>query len=278
MDVTRLSASLTFDPQSGIWSSRHAERVAYPEGSHATCFALEDSSFWFRHRSRCIIAAMRRFAPAGAILDIGGGNGFVARGLIDAGFSAVLLEPGAEAAHNARHARGIPDVICSSLEAAALHDGVVPAAGMFDVIEHIEDDRAAAAEVHRILQPGGLFYLTVPAFNWLWSGADVDALHFRRYTPATLRAALAAHFDVLYLTALFAPLVPAFFLARTLPYAVGLGGRSRPQSRAEHQPGGAAVAARIERVLGYEVRRIEAGSRPLSGRWGSTLLAVARRR
>jgi SAM-dependent methyltransferase len=274
MDVTRLSASLTFDPQSGIWSSRHAERVAYPEGSHATCFALEDSSFWFRHRSRCIVAAVRRFAPAGAILDIGGGNGFVARGLIDAGFSAVLIEPGAEAALNARRFRGIPDVIHASLETAALHDGVVPAAGMFDVIEHIADDRAAAAEVHRILQPGGLFYLTVPAFNWLWSGADVDALHFRRYTLATLRAALAAHFDVLYMTALFAPLVPAFFLARTLPYAIGLRGRS-PQSRAEHQPGGAAGAALIERILGHEIRQIEAGR---SQRWGSTLLAVARRR
>ena len=275
MDPSRLSASLMFDPHTGIWSSNRAAKVAYPEGDHATCFGLEDASFWFRHRNRAIVAAVTRHPPAGFILDIGGGNGFVARGLIDAGFETMLLEPGAEGAHNAHRTRRIPDVICASLTDAGIHDGVVPAAAMFDVIEHIEDDRAAAAEVHRVLQPGGLFYLTVPAFNWLWSGADVDALHFRRYSPDSIRAALAAHFDIVYMTALFARLVPAFFVARTLPYAIGLRGRSDRQVKAEHQPGGAAGTALIERALAHEIMRIEKGR---SLRWGSTLLVVARRR
>jgi SAM-dependent methyltransferase len=275
MDVTRLSASLTFDPQREIWSSSHVARVAYPEGDHATCFGLEDTSFWFRHRNRAIVAAVTRLPPPGFILDIGGGNGFVARALIDAGFETVLLEPGAAGAENARRTRRIPDVICASLEEAGIHDGVVPAAAMFDVIEHIEDDRAAAAQVHRILKPGGLFYLTVPAFNWLWSGADVDALHFRRYSPHTMRAALAAHFDILYVTALFSRLVPAFFAARTLPYALGLRRRSAGQFKAEHQPGGPAGLALLERLLAHEIRHVETGR---SLRWGSTLLVVARRR
>src|SRR5687767_1481747 len=275
MDPSRLSASLIYDRQSGIWSSHRAATVAYPEGDHATCFGLEDASFWFRHRNRAIIAAVTRLPPAGFILDIGGGNGFVARGLIDAGFETAVLEPGAEGAQNARRSRRIPHVICASLEDAAIHDGTVPAAAMFDVIEHIADDRAAAAQVHRILQPGGLFYLTVPAFNWLWSGADVDALHFRRYSPASMRAALAAHFDIVYMTALFSRLVPAFFVARTLPYAIGLRRRSGRQFKAEHQPGGAAGTALVERVLAHEIRCIETGR---SLRWGSTLLVVARRR
>lgn len=275
MNVGALSHSLTFDAQSGIWASGRAAKVAYPEGDHAACFALEESSFWFRHRNRCIAAAVKKYAPSGFILDIGGGNGFVARGLIDAGFDAVLLEPGPEGAQNARRTRRIPDVICSSLDDAAIHDGVVPAAGMFDVIEHIEDDRAVAAQVNRILQPRGYFYLTVPAFNWLWSGADVDALHFRRYSPATMRAALAPNFDIVYMTALFERLVPIFFLARTLPYAIGLRGRSDRQFQAEHQPGGAAGTALLERLLAHEIDCIERGR---SRRWGSTLLVVARRR
>ena len=275
MDPSRLSVSLIYDPHTGIWSSNRAAKIAYPEGDHATCFGLEDASFWFRHRNRAIVAAVKRLPPAGFILDIGGGNGFVARGLIDAGFETMLLEPGAEGARNARQTRRIPDVICASLDNAGIRDGVVPAAAMFDVIEHIEDDRAAAAQVHRILQPGGMFYLTVPAFNWLWSGADVDALHFRRYSPDSIRAALAAHFDIVYMTALFARLVPAFFVARTLPYAVGWRGRSATQFKAEHQPGGATGTMLVERVLAHEILRIETGR---SRRWGSTLLVVARRR
>ncbi|HET9702899.1 MAG TPA: class I SAM-dependent methyltransferase [Vicinamibacterales bacterium] len=275
MDIARLSAALTFDAQTGIWSSARSARVAYPEGDHATCFAIEDRSFWFRHRNRCIVAAVRRHRCEGFILDIGGGNGVVARALIDAGFETVLLEPGPAGAQNARRVRRIPDVICSSLEDAALRDGTVPAAGMFDVIEHIEDDRGVVEHVHRILRPGGCFYITVPAFNWLWSGADVEAMHYRRYSPATMQAALASHFDVVYVTALFERLVPAFFLSRALPYAVGWHGRSQRQFQAEHQPGGATGTAWLERLLAHEVRRIEAGR---SLRWGSTLLVVARRR
>ncbi len=275
MDPRLVSASLVFDSDTGIWSSGRAARVAYPEGDHATCFGLEDTSFWFRHRNRAIVAAVSRFPPEGFILDIGGGNGFVARGLIDAGFETVLLEPGAEGARNARRSRRIPDVICASLDNAGIHDGVVPAAAMFDVIEHIEDDRAAVAQVHRILKPGGLFFLTVPAYNWLWSGADVDALHFRRYSPATMRAALAAHFDIVYMTALFSRLVPAFFAARTLPYALGVKRRSANHFKAEHQPGGKTGATLIERFLAHEIRSVENGR---SLRWGSTLLVVARRR
>ena len=275
MDPKRLSVSLTFDPQSGIWSSQRASQVAYPEGDHATCFALEDTSFWFRHRNRCIVAAVQAFPPSGFILDIGGGNGFVARGLIDAGFETVLLEPGARAAMNARRMRHIPDVICSTLDDAQLQDDAAPAVGMFDVIEHIEDDRGAAAQVHRILKPGGYFYLTVPAFNWLWSGADVDALHFRRYSQETMRRLLAPAFEIVYMTALFERLVPAFFLARTMPYALGLRGRSDAQFHTEHRPGGDKGAALVERLLAHEIRRVETG-RTL--RWGSTLLVVARRR
>ena len=274
MHIESLSSSLHFDFERGIWTSNRAAKVAYPEGDHATCFALEDSSFWFRHRNRCIVAAVNRHRPNGFILDIGGGNGYVARALIDAGFETVLLEPGPDGAQNARRVRQIPDVICSSLEDAELRDGTVPAVGMFDVIEHIEDDRGVVAEVHRILRPGGWFYITVPAFNWLWSGADAEALHFRRYSQSTMRAALADRFDLAYLTTLFERLVPAFFLARTLPYAFGLRGRSR-RFQAQHQPGGATGTVWLERLLAHEVRRIEAGR---SLRWGSTLLVVARRR
>ncbi len=54
-----------------------------------------------------------------------------------------------------------------------------------DVIEHLDDD-AALAEYHRVVRPGGLVLLTVPAYPWLWSHHDDWAAHLRRYTRPTL--------------------------------------------------------------------------------------------
>lgn len=276
MDLSRLSDGLTHDTDSDIWRSQQTSAVAYPEGDHATCFALEDESFWFRHRNACIIAAVKRHAPAGLVLDVGGGNGFVSRGLLNAGVPVVLLEPGPLGALNARRARQIPDVICATLDDAAFLTGSIPSAGLFDVLEHIEDDHAAVAQLHRVVQPGGYLFVTVPAYEWLWSTSDVAALHFRRYSPRTLQRVLEPAFEIVYLTALFARLVPAFFVLRTVPYALRLRRSiSEQQFASEHRAGGSASAGVLTRLLTYEEGMVARGA---SQRWGSTLLAVARRR
>jgi SAM-dependent methyltransferase len=67
-----------------------------------------------------------------------------------------------------------------------------------DVIEHIDDDVHALTECRRILRPGGLIIVTVPAFMWLWSPWDEALGHRRRYTAFMLteamrRAGLAVH-------------------------------------------------------------------------------------
>jgi ubiquinone/menaquinone biosynthesis C-methylase UbiE len=51
-----------------------------------------------------------------------------------------------------------------------------------DVLEHIDQDREALNEWHRVLKPGGQLMITVPAHAFLWSGHDVSLHHFRRYT------------------------------------------------------------------------------------------------
>lgn len=51
----------------------------------------------------------------------------------------------------------------------------------FDVIEHVENDEAAIAEMKRVTKCDGLIFITVPAFQSLWSHHDVVNHHYRRY-------------------------------------------------------------------------------------------------
>ena len=56
-----------------------------------------------------------------------------------------------------------------------------------DVIEHVDDDATALAEINRVLRPGGVVLVTVPAFQSLWGLQDKVAHHKRRYRMAGLR-------------------------------------------------------------------------------------------
>jgi hypothetical protein len=106
MRIEALSPSLRLH-EDGIWYGPRTEPLSYPADANDACFDLEDDSFWFQHRNRCIVSVVRRFLPQeGPIFDIGGGNGFVSAGLEDAGFDVVLVEPGPAGAANAKK-RGI---------------------------------------------------------------------------------------------------------------------------------------------------------------------------
>lgn len=59
-----------------------------------------------------------------------------------------------------------------------------------DVLEHLEDDLGAIAELYRIVRPGGLLVLSVPAFQFLWGDHDTLYGHHRRYTAREVRERL----------------------------------------------------------------------------------------
>lgn len=259
---------------SGIWFARSRAEVSYPEGGHAACLAVEENSFWFRHRNRCIAEVVNRFRPAGTLLDIGGGNGYVARGLLEAGIDCALVEPGLAGARVA-HARGVQPVICARLEDAEFRSGSFAAAGLFDVLEHIEDENAVLRDIGALLMPGGRLFVTVPAYQMLFSPDDVAAGHYRRYSPSSLANALkGAGFEVEYQTCLFWPLPLPVLLFRTLPGWFGLGqGKDPERASAEHTPTGL-MARLMEMALATERSVIARGGRLP---FGGTCLAVARR-
>jgi SAM-dependent methyltransferase len=67
-----------------------------------------------------------------------------------------------------------------------------------NVIEHIEDDGAAARHMHDLLSPGGHIVVLVPGGPRLYCDLDRGLGHFRRYTRQTLwRLLSASGFEVL---------------------------------------------------------------------------------
>jgi SAM-dependent methyltransferase len=72
-------------------------------------------------------------------------------------------------------------VLQTSLERVELDDGCAAVVTLLDVLEHVDDDAGVLREMIRLVRPGGLLIVTVPALRWLWSDWDVALHHRRRY-------------------------------------------------------------------------------------------------
>jgi len=159
-------------------------------------YSAEGSFFWFVAKRGLIDDLLKRSVgkERPRVLDAGCGTG----GLLAAlnGWSeAVGVDPAAEAVRFCRQ-RGLLRVARARVErmpfASGIFDGVVAS----DVIEHLEDDRAAVCELHRVLAVGGVLLVTVPGISWLWSPHDVALGHERRYARGRLKKLLvSAGFD-----------------------------------------------------------------------------------
>lgn len=255
-DLRQYSHRLTFLPEN-IWTARGNEDVSYPAGGNDICFGIEDNSFWYRHRNRCIAELMNSYPPGGCLFDIGGGNGTVAARLQQSGLDVIVVEPGKQGALNARD-RGVGGVVWASLEEAGFLTDALPSVGLFDVLEHVENEQKLLCEVRRILKPGGRLYVTVPAYNWLWSPNDVHLGHFRRYSRQRLAKALhQAGMRVEYSTYLFMALPIPILITRTIPGRLGFRKSiTALTKRREHlvdQPGWSRI---ITFVLNREIQRL----------------------
>ena len=109
IDITTLTTKLGRGPH-GCWFSNAKSELSYPEEGNHACFEVEDSSFWFQHRNRCITEVVRSFAPAGPLFDVGGGNGVVAAALERSRPGSRVGRAGAGGAFNARR-RGVQTVL-----------------------------------------------------------------------------------------------------------------------------------------------------------------------
>ena len=277
VDIQSISSGLELG-EDGIWYSQDQQNISYPSDANEGCFALEDGSFWFRHRNNCIASVVTSFPPAdnGTIFDIGGGNGFVASGLVDAGFDVALLEPGRDGVLNAKK-RGLKTIICATTDSAKFRQQSLPAVGLFDVIEHIEDDHSFLLSVRNLLQKGGRLYATVPAYKFLWSENDVGAGHFTRYRLDEISKVLeSAGYQLEFSSYIFRFLPVPLFLFRALPYKLGFSkaqGNATTASR-DHAQNGGATAKMVNSILNREIHIL---NKKKVMRFGGSCLIVAKK-
>jgi SAM-dependent methyltransferase len=180
---------------------------------------VEDRHFWFRARKRVVGAMIRQLAeefPSGYnVLELGCGNGGMLRLLQEscAGGRVFGMDLFPQALANASHRSSCPLVLGDvhlSPFSEAFH-----LVGMFDVLEHIDDDLTVLRDVRTMLVPGGALLLTVPAHMSLWSYFDEAAHHARRYTPEVLAERLCeAGFEVDYQTQFMSAIFPLVWLGR----------------------------------------------------------------
>ena len=238
-----------------------------------TLAAVERDHYWFRTRREVVRDVLRDAVPdlaERALFDVGCGSG---------GLLAFLGESGVPLA-------GACDVYPESLalvrrrvEAPLLlvDEGRFPPLGagftllsLFDVLEHIDDDRGTLGHLIEILAPGGVLVLTVPAHPFLFDEMDEIAHHRRRYTRRELGDKLrGAGFRVLRLAHFMAPLVPLValrWLARARP------GRASSFERRKAELSVVPVLNGLMRaLLRLERPLVRAGRLP----FGSSLIAVA---
>jgi SAM-dependent methyltransferase len=189
----------------------------YDPAQFAELARLEAGNFWFRARNRLIAWAIgHHFRDARSLFEVGCGTGYVLAGIAEA-FPALRLAASEAASAGLEYAAArAPGASLMQMDARRipfLNEFDVVCA--FDVIEHIEEDRAVLAGLCGATAPGGGVLLTVPQHPFLWSEYDVCAGHVRRYRARELRQkVLEAGLEVVRMTSFVTVLLPLMLASR----------------------------------------------------------------
>ncbi len=237
---------------------------------------MEDVHWWFVGRRRILLQVLDRYVGEGSpnrrILDVGCGTGTMLSYLAAYG-KAQGVDIDEEAIGYCRE-RGLTDVRLGAAETLPFEDGSFDLVTALDVVEHLDEDVAALREIRRVLRPGGMLLLTVPAHPFLWGDQDEVNLHKRRYVAPQVRERLTGTgFKVLrvtYINAFMFPPIAAVRMLRRLEH------RLRPRTTAQSDfryPAPRPVNFVLGWIFGVEapiVRRVDIP-------FGVSILAVAQK-
>ncbi len=228
---------------------------------------FDRSHWWFLGRNAILCAVARRFLgnlKLCSVLDYGCGTGGVSESLAPYFQNYFCFEPSREGSEICCQ-RGL-SVYTTPTELRAATPGGVDVVFCLDVLEHVSDDAALLREAFAQVSPGGLGFVTVPAYDWLWGAEDEISNHLRRYRNRSLRSAIdRADLEILMISGFNTILLP-------LQAAVVFASRNSKQTNLK-APG------RLQQLICLTILKIEAWwltrfSLPV----GASLLAVVRKR
>lgn len=184
-------------------------------------YKLERENWWFKARLEIIRSQIKRITKGRhnlKILNIGTATGATSVMLQEFG-SVKSIEYDKDCYEFVKQRLDI-DLEQGSILDLQFRDEEYDLVCAFDVIEHVEDDKKAVAEMLRVCKSEGNIMITVPAFNFLWSKHDEVNHHFRRYTWAMLKP-LFNHekvvFHSYFNSILFFPITAVRLLGKLIP-------------------------------------------------------------
>lgn len=211
---------------------------------------IEADHWWFRGRRVLIRRMIDEICPdrSAAVLDAGTGTGANLRLLRQLEFENLSAVDFSEEAIRHCRDKGLGEVQQGDLCDLPYPDESFQLLLATDILEHIDDDAKAAAELARVLAPGGAALLTVPAFPSLWGLQDQVAHHKRRYRMGGFRelvrgAGLQIERSFYFNYLLFAPIFAARQAIRVL----------KPKIESENQVNTPLINSVLRRVFAFDV-------------------------
>jgi len=258
----------------GIWHASGIEKISYPLDANNSYYEIEDQSFWFRNRNQIIYEAIKKYSISGPIFDVGGGNGFVSDNLNELGFDVVLVEPGIYGCLNGRE-RGLRNIVNTNFDNTHFYPNSIPNVGIFDVLEHIENQHQFLKTIHTNMIPDGRLFITVPAIKTLWSEEDNYAGHYRRYRIKELCKIIDDNgFEMLYTSYFYSFLVIPIYIFRAIPSKIGFYKISSQKSKRQHFSN-QNTNKLLEMFMKFELNIIKKGKSILTG---SSIILVTRKK
>lgn len=151
-------------------------------------YKLERTHWWFIVREKILYYLVKRhfnIPKKIKILNIGVATGRTSEMLLKFG-DVTSVEYDKECCKIMHELTGL-NVINASITELPFSESTFDLVCAFDVIEHVDEDKKAVLEMNRVCKENGIIFLTVPAFEFIWSKHDDINQHKRRYNISQLR-------------------------------------------------------------------------------------------
>lgn len=187
-------------------------------------YRFEQFYWWHTGRRFIIDSFLGKFLKTkkDKILEIGCGTGGNIKILKKYGRFVVGLDVSEKALDFCRN-KNFDKLILGDIEYTNLNNNFFDIVLALDVLEHIENDKKAIQNIYRILKQGGVFLITVPSYQFLWSEHDIALNHFRRYSfNKFLNKVERAGFKVIkasYCVSFVFPMVLAYRMLRKVVFS-----------------------------------------------------------